>query len=77
MTSWRADDTVAGHVTARWDPVLSDSLDDLFARYGPAYRWLATVTVLIAFFTMALSATIANVAVPDVMGTFGVGQDKA
>ena len=56
---------------------MSDSLDDLFARYGPAYRWLATVTVLIAFFTMALSATIANVAVPDVMGAFGVGQDKA
>ncbi len=56
---------------------MSDSLDDLFARYGPAYRWLATATVLIAFFTMALSATIANVAVPDVMGAFGVGQDKA
>ncbi len=56
---------------------MSDDLDDLFARYGPAYRWLATATGLTAFFTMAFSATIANVAVPDVMGAFGVGQSEA
>lgn len=55
----------------------SDSIEDLFDRYGPGYRWLATITGLSAFFTMALSATIVNVAVPDVMGAYGVGQDKA
>ena len=54
-----------------------DTIEDLFERYGPAYRWLATLTGLSAFFTMALSATIVNVAVPDVMGAYGVGQDKA
>ncbi len=55
----------------------SDTIEDLFTRYGPAYRWLATATGLLAFFTMALSSTIVNVAVPDVMGAYGVGQDKA
>ena len=56
---------------------MPDDIDELFARYGPAYRWLAAATGLIAFFTMAFSATIANVSVPNVMGAFGVGQDKA
>ncbi len=56
--------------------VFSDDTDGLFARYGPAYRWMATATGLTAFFTMVLSSTIVNVAVPDVMGAFGVGQDK-
>lgn len=57
--------------------LFSDSINVLYARYGPAYRWFATVTGLLAFFTMVLSSTIANVAVPDVMGAFGIGQDKA
>ncbi len=56
---------------------MSDEIDSLFARYGPAYRWLATAAGLFAFFTMAFSATIANVSVPDVMGAFGVGQSEA
>jgi DHA2 family multidrug resistance protein len=55
----------------------TDGIDDLFARYGPTYRWLATATGLLAFFTMAFSSTIVNVAVPDVMGAYGVGQDQA
>jgi len=55
----------------------TDSIDELFARYGTAYRWLAASTGLLAFFTMAFSSTIVNVAVPDVMGAFGIGQDKA
>lgn len=55
----------------------SESIDDLFARFGPAYRWLVTITGMTASFTMVLTATIVNVAVPDVMGAYGVGQDKA
>ena len=35
------------------------------------------ITGLIADFTMVLGGTIANVAIPDVMGAFGVGQDTA
>ena len=40
-------------------------------------RQAAMVTGLIAGFTMVLGGTIANVAIPDVMGAFGVGQDTA
>ena len=42
-----------------------------------AGRWVVTVTGMVASFSMVLSATIVNVAVPDVMGAFGVGQGLA
>ena len=41
------------------------------------YRWLVTITGMTAAFTMVLSGTIVNVAVPNVMGAFGVGQNEA
>jgi EmrB/QacA subfamily drug resistance transporter len=56
---------------------MSESVDDLFARYGPRYRALVTITGMTASFTMVLMGTIVNVAVPNVMGAFGVGQDLA
>lgn len=49
----------------------------LFVRYGPLYRTLVSVTSLCAFFTMVFSSNMVNVAIPHVMGAFGVGQDKA
>ena len=51
--------------------------DDLYARYGPMYRWLVTTAALLAFFVMVFASSMVNVAIPNVMGTFGVGQDKA
>ncbi|MEK9796279.1 MAG: DHA2 family efflux MFS transporter permease subunit [Alphaproteobacteria bacterium] len=42
-----------------------------------AHRWLVVVTSLSSSLALALSGTITNVAVPDIMGTFGVGQDQA
>jgi EmrB/QacA subfamily drug resistance transporter len=56
---------------------MSETVQDYFQRYGPSYRWLATFTVMAAAFTVVLSATIVNVAVPQVMGAFGIGLDKA
>ncbi|MEM7250582.1 MAG: DHA2 family efflux MFS transporter permease subunit [Pseudomonadota bacterium] len=56
---------------------MSSSTDALFARYGPSYRYLVTGTGLLGSFAMVLSATIANVSVPSVMGSFGVGIDQA
>jgi len=53
------------------------SVEALFARYGPAYRWIATGTALVAAISVILSATIVNVAVPEVMGSFGIDQTKA
>jgi EmrB/QacA subfamily drug resistance transporter len=57
--------------------VSSETLDDLFARYGKSYRLLVTVSGMVASFTMVFTGTIVNVAVPNVMGAYGVGQDKA
>ena len=51
--------------------------DALLDRGGPIYRWLVTTAALMAFFTMVFSSTMMNVAIPHVMGAFGVGQDKA
>ena len=45
--------------------------ENLFARFGRAY-----VPLVMAAGMMA-SSTIVNVAVPDVMGAFGIGQDQA
>lgn len=53
------------------------SIETLFLRYGPAYRWLATMTVMVATIAVVLSTTIVNVAIPDVMGEFGISQVQA
>lgn len=55
----------------------SDRTDELFARYGPRYRWLATVTVMAGTISAVLTTTSVNVAIPDIMGAFGIGQDRA
>lgn len=55
----------------------AESIDDMFARYGPAYKWLVTVTSMIGVMTMTLGATTVNVAFPDIMGAFGIGRDQA
>ena len=49
----------------------------LFERYGDSYRTLATIAALVAATAVILSATIVNVAIPDVMGTFGIDQVQA
>ena len=52
-------------------------------RIGPAVderqfgKWSATLTVMIGMMTTILSSTMINVAIPDIMGAFGVGQDRA
>jgi len=51
--------------------------EQLVLRYGEAYKWFATATVMVGTIAMVLSATIVNVALPDIMGEFGMGQDKA
>jgi len=49
----------------------------LFDRFGPSYQLFVTVTGMTASFVMVVSGGIVNVAVPDVMGTFGIGLDQA
>ncbi|MCW5733030.1 MAG: DHA2 family efflux MFS transporter permease subunit [Enhydrobacter sp.] len=54
-----------------------DSAQALSERYGPSYRWFVTITGMVGVVSMVLAMTTVNVAVPDVMGAFGIGQDKA
>ena len=54
-----------------------ETTEVLFARYGPAYRWLATGTVMLGTIAAVLTTTTVNVAIPDIMGAFGIGQDRA
>ena len=49
----------------------------LVARYGDRYRWYATVTVMLGTVSAVLSTTTINVAIADIMGAFGIGQDRA
>ncbi|MDH5537689.1 MAG: DHA2 family efflux MFS transporter permease subunit, partial [Betaproteobacteria bacterium] len=51
--------------------------EELFERYGPKYRWLSTVTVMLGTISAVLTTTSVNVAIPDIMGAFGIGQDRA
>lgn len=53
------------------------SIDALFERYGAWYRMLATLTALVTATVSILSSTIVNVAIPDVMGAFGIDQVQA
>ncbi len=55
----------------------SETADALFARYGPRYRWIVTCTVMLGTISAQLTSTTINVAIPDIMGAFGIGQDKA
>ena len=50
---------------------------ELQARWGPSYRLLVTLAAMIGTIATILSATIVNVALPQVMGAFGIGQDHA
>lgn len=59
------------------EPPRPDSIEALFARFGPGYRWLVTATVMMGMISTILSATTINVALPDIMGAFGIGQDRA
>ena len=51
--------------------------EELAARYGPAYKWYVSATVLVGLIAMLSSASSINVAMPDIMGEMGMGQDQA
>lgn len=50
--------------------------DELAARFGAPYKWCATCTVMVGTIAAILSSTMTNVAMPDMMGEFGLGQDQ-
>ncbi|MSP48364.1 MAG: DHA2 family efflux MFS transporter permease subunit [Alphaproteobacteria bacterium] len=41
------------------------------------FRWMTMFTVMTGLLGSVMSSTMANIAIPDVMGAFGIGQDRA
>src|SRR4051812_8311083 len=57
-------------------PRQAETAEVLFARYGPRYRIYVTVVALLGTISAILTTTTVNVALPDIMGAFGIGQDR-
>ena len=53
------------------------TLAELQARHGARYRWLLLLAVMTGTMASIMSATIVNVAVPDMSRHFTLGQDRA
>jgi EmrB/QacA subfamily drug resistance transporter len=53
------------------------SLQELQARYGPRYRWLLLLSVMVGTIASIMSSTIVNVAVPDLSHHFGLSPSRA
>ncbi len=53
-----------------------ETTEVLTARYGPRYRIYVTVVALLGTISAILTTTTVNVALPDIMGAFGIGQDR-
>ncbi|NNC23676.1 DHA2 family efflux MFS transporter permease subunit [Salinisphaera sp. USBA-960] len=51
-------------------------VERLFERYGPKYRWLVTLTVLLGLVALGMSITIVNVATPYIKGAFGMSSSQ-
>jgi EmrB/QacA subfamily drug resistance transporter len=54
-----------------------DEFNDLFRRYGLQYRWYAVIAIISGNVAAVLASTTINVAIPAIMGTFGIGQEQA
>jgi EmrB/QacA subfamily drug resistance transporter len=46
------------------------------ARFGAGYKWYATLTVMLSCIVTTAVGTMVNVALPDIMGAFGLGADQ-
>ncbi|MGM0569408.1 DHA2 family efflux MFS transporter permease subunit [Marinobacter sp.] len=44
----------------------------MFQRYGPKYKWLVTLTMLLGLVALGMSITIVNVATPYIKGSLGL-----
>lgn len=55
----------------------SPAVAEKFAQFGPRYRMFAVLTAMMGTLATLLPATIVNVVIPEIIGAFGIGQDKA
>lgn len=58
-------------------PIANRAIRDRFAQFGPVYRWLLLFSMLTGSMGTLLAATTINVALPAIIGAFGLGQDQA
>ena len=56
---------------------ITETTEILFARYGRRYRLYVTAAAMLGTISAVLTTTTVNVALPDIMGSFGIGQDRA
>ena len=54
----------------------SETAEVLAARYGSRLKLYATGTAMLGMVSAVLTTTIVNVAIPDIMGAFGIGHCK-
>jgi EmrB/QacA subfamily drug resistance transporter len=55
----------------------SPGIRSRFQQFGTNYRWLLLFTMLMGSMSTMLAATTINVALPAIIGAFGLGQDQA
>lgn len=55
----------------------TQEIKTLYRRFGSNYGWWVMLTISLANVAALIAGTIINVAIPDIMGAFGIGQDKA
>jgi EmrB/QacA subfamily drug resistance transporter len=49
----------------------------LYQTFGPSHRWWVVLVGMMGSFATLLTATIVNIAIPDIMGALGVTMDQA
>jgi len=64
-------------MTAPEPPPDPSSLPALRERYGPRYRWLLLLAVMVGTMASIMSSTVVNVAIPDMSHHFTLGQERA
>ncbi len=55
----------------------SPAVLEKYRQFGGSYRWWVTGVAMLGSFATLLSATIINVAIPDIMGSLGMSPDEA
>lgn len=58
-------------------PLANEAVRDRFRQFGAIYRWLLLFAMLTGSMSTLLAATTINVALPAIIGAFGLGQDQA
>ncbi|MEY5100054.1 MAG: hypothetical protein RJA36_2773 [Pseudomonadota bacterium] len=54
-----------------------ETVAEFRAHYGPRYRWMLLLALMVGVIATVMSSTIVNVAIPALSAEFGLGQDRA